>query len=127
MAKWNYLIVVGSDRVVVDYDSEIADWGNPCGEVWGERWFVSTSDTGHEYTHEVAFKTEDEAYRLRDRVRAAAAKGNWSPIDNPHWRRRTIYGGTAWGKSDEHESQRLDVEAEYGPGSYQPSHPGYLR
>lgn len=125
MAKWNHLIVVGSDRVVVSYNSEAADWGNPRGEVWGERWFVSTSDGAREYVHEVAFRTEDEAYRLRDRVRAAAAKG-WSPVGNQHWTARTIYGGTAWGKSDEHESQRLDVEAEFGPGSYGPSHAGFL-
>ena len=68
------------------------------------------------------------AERLAKKMERAERRGEFDPSDpdNPHWDARKIYGGPEWSHADEHDLQRLDVEADDGPGGYTPSHPGYL-
>ncbi len=87
---------------------------------------------GEVYLHFESFNSEEEAASLVDRIeRHIETHPKWSPFDNENWFfHRRVYGGQAFQANrtdEEHQMQKLDVEAESGPGSYQPRHPGYLR
>lgn len=90
----------------------------------------AVSPEGVAYWHEQLFEREADALRLAARViKHIKSNPTWEPEE--HWVfNRRIYGSIAYQNNrmdEEHYSQRLDVEAEYGPGSYLPGHPGYLR
>lgn len=82
------------------------------------------SSSGHAYHHFKVFADSDKAWALCEKVADAARSGSWSPVDNANWHyERAIYGSAAWSKSDEDYLKRLDVESEYGAGSWGKSGP----
>ena len=90
---------------------------------------VATTPAGREYALTgVLFGDQEKAWQLADKISDhARSNPDWSPEANEHWHyNRTIYGSDAWSQQDEHGLQKADVEAEYGPGEYQPGGPGYL-
>ena len=80
---------------------------------------------GHTWVHFKAFDSVEDAAALADRVEDHPA--DWTP-ENEHWTRgRLIYGSRAFElEGGAHEQQKIDVESEFGPGSYMPGMPGYL-
>jgi hypothetical protein len=83
---------------------------------------------GYRYIYCKSYRGEEQAWEMMDTMQRHVEKNaTWRPRDTYWVNDGAVYGGSKWGKDDEHRNQRLDVEAEYGPGSYNHSHPGYLR
>jgi hypothetical protein len=90
-------------------------------------YFVECRDlAGHTWVHFKAFDSFEAAGELADRIEDRRP-ADWTP-ENDHWTRgRLVYGSQAYqAEGGEHDLARVDVEAEFGPGSYQPDHPGFL-
>jgi hypothetical protein len=82
---------------------------------------------GQSFRHCYRFDTEEEAVALADRVNAhLKSNPDWKPGE--HWYPSfAVYGSECYVKEGgESELARLDVESEFGPGSYRPSSPGYI-
>lgn len=84
---------------------------------------------GEVFFHDHVFSDADKAWELAAKIQdAVASNPDWTPVDREHWFfNRNAYGSQAYSQVDEHSAQRLDVENEFGPGSYGPQHPGYLK
>jgi hypothetical protein len=62
----HYDVYVGSILVIDGYNSENADFDNPSGAYYRERYFVEVVlPSGQRFEHVDRFKDEDEAYMLR--------------------------------------------------------------
>jgi hypothetical protein len=88
----------------------------------------AVSPSGEVYWHFKTFTKLRQAQTLCDKVAAHVwLNPSWEPNEN--WTfNRCIYGSISYCMNGgEHDLQRADVEAEYGPGSYQPSHSGFLQ
>lgn len=86
---------------------------------------------GRIYHHFKLYVDADAAWQLADKIsRHVESNRDWQP-EAPHWFfDRFTYGSKAYQANQgdcEHYAQRLDVEAEYGAGSYGHRHPGYLK
>lgn len=82
---------------------------------------------GDNFNHFHVFSDEAEAHELADRVdRAIKDDPSWTPGE--HWFfHRYTYGSLAYqNHGGEKILARACVEAEDGPGSYQPSHPAFI-
>lgn len=106
-----YNIEVNSELRIVGQDPEIADWGNPEGDIIRAVYFVTaTTPEGRIYRH--FFESEDigQVERLAESVRLAT---NWKPIPGRwvHW--RDVYGSQAYIEDGEEKRWR-DVELAVG-------------
>jgi len=83
---------------------------------------------GRRFHHFKAYRSIDDAAALAGRIERAVFNGECNPADSEYWNRGfDVYGSEAYQRNGgEHELQKADVEAEYGPGTYQPGGPGYL-
>lgn len=108
------------------YVQEIGEDGPYTAEKYG-----LVAEVGdHRYHHFKIFDSFDAATNFLEKtvLPAIKSKPGWNPSQSEYWSYwGAIYGTDSWGSEGEHACQKLDVEAEYGPGSYQPNHPGYLK
>lgn len=87
-----------------------------CVDELGNRWF-----------HFKTFSDWEEAAELEQRIEDHIKhNADWTPGE--HWHAsHVVYGSIAYQtQGGESDLARVDVEAEYGAGSYTPSHPGYI-
>jgi hypothetical protein len=90
-------------------------------------YFVECRDlAGHTWFHFKSFSSAEAADELAARIESQRP-ADWTP-ENEHWNRgRLVYGSRAYQvEGGAHEQQKIDVEAEFGPGSYMPGLPGHL-
>lgn len=108
-------------NIAPQYVEQIGEDGPYTAERYGVE---ATSSIGEVYWHFESFRNVEDAEKLADRVAAhVRANPEWTPGE--HWVfHRVVYGSLAHLEAD---LARVDVEAEYGPGSYRPDHPGYIR
>lgn len=88
----------GQDEVVIAFDGEFAEPGNPDGAIYGIKVFV-TAETpdGRRFNHSTAFDLEDAAAeRLVARVLSCGV------INSEYWDETySIYGSAAWQEEDD--------------------------
>ena len=82
---------------------------------------------GRNWAHFKTYSSEWDADQLLQRITANLPE-DWSPVENPHWYPLPhTYGSEAYCRSGQWlDEQKLDVEAEFGPGSYRPGGPGFV-
>lgn len=98
------------------------------GPYTATRYSVECRDSqGHRWIHFKTFTDPVECDILLHRIVAGRPEG-WIPEPNDCWHRGPlVYGSLAFQlEGGAHEQQKIDVEAEFGPGSYNPGHPGWL-
>ena len=119
----NYLLSVARDQVV----NNCPEGGLYTTDVYS---LELADETGNLYRHEHVFTDYDAAYRLYARVLRSWGDRAVDVSDNDHWYFfRRIYGSVAYQQNcreEEGYSQRLDVEGEFGPGSYHSGGPGFI-
>lgn len=92
----------------------------------------AVNDRGEVFFHNHRFESHEweAADRLAQRIARFADQNVFDPSARPEWYfHRNQYGSDAYAENYVNEAnydQRLDVEGEFGPGSYRPGHPGYL-
>jgi len=81
---------------------------------------------GRRYHHFKLFDRLEDAERLKERIEFAGKL--IKPESSDYWIRGfDVYGSTAFeANNGEGQLAKADVEAEYGPGTYQTNHPGYI-
>jgi hypothetical protein len=91
-------VYLDTSDVVVRFDPEWADMGNPSGAVYSQRILVcATTPNGRRFNHIRTFDTTDveRAERLAARIKNAGR------IDLEHWNETyEIYGSDAWCAAD---------------------------
>ena len=87
---------------------------------------TATDAAGNRWHHIALFKTEDEAIDFELKIDDHLWRGG--NLNMEHWFRGvSVYGSDAYfARNEESALAKLDVEAEYGPGSYHPGGPGYI-
>lgn len=86
------------DEIILGFNPENADMGNPNGTIYGKAYFVeAVTASGRRFIHHTDFKEEDVhlAQKLADRV---IARGE---IDTEFWTESfEVYGSSAWCVAD---------------------------
>ena len=116
---WN--LDITSELRVVGNDPEMADMGNPSGEIIREVWFVTaTSDDGRVFAHVWGSESEDGARGWLGSIRESVSRAaGWNPEGREAWRHwRNLYGSAAHeAAGDDAEGEKrdaLDAEAREG-------------
>jgi hypothetical protein len=87
---------------------------------------TATNKRGNRWHHSEVFRTEDAAHDFVSKIDDHLWLGG--ELNMEHWHRGDpVYGSDAYCEEGGEEAlAKADVEAEYGPGSYTPDHPGYI-
>ena len=93
---------------------------NEDGPYTAVNFFVECRDlAGNTWVHFKPFDAADDAASLADRIEDHRPAG-WTPENEPWTQGRTLYGSQAYQlNGGEHDLQKTDVEAEFGPGAWQ--------
>lgn len=84
-------------------------------------------EVGHRWVHEIFFRQAESAENLAERIAIHISKNpSWKPGDR--WNAdQPVYGSDAYQlEGGEQYLARVDVEADRGPGTYLPGHPGFI-
>lgn len=96
--------------VVVGCNPEMAEYGNPNGEIYGEEWFVVAENDRGDRWESPPVETEGAAGLLATRLAARFANLGRLPVDFSHWSvGRPCYGSAAYaeyGAQDDIEWER---------------------
>jgi len=102
-------VVVRSELARVGQDSEYADMGNPNGDLYADRYFVSIVIADRDLNHFHPFVEEVEAEAFAAKIAAVGV------IDEDLWGTRWHYG-TPQNQAEELEAEAREIGDEAGPG-----------
>lgn len=104
-----------SDIVVVGTNPENADYDNPRGRIYGERWVVSASND-HGDTFEFGVDGQEQAVVLAERLQARFDNLGKLPVGFDRWTKgRAIYGSDAYieyGQDEDLAMERRELAGE---------------
>jgi hypothetical protein len=115
------------------FEAEAGDWafetrGEDGPVIRLSHFAVAKNEYGRRFIHAQQFSSREDAEKLVERVNAHIERHpEWQPSPQ-HWREgQPCYGSDCYAEENgESELARVDVEAEFGPGTYRPGTPGFI-